>query len=120
MFLLYIWEYCFITQETLLYNCIRQEVMTKRNVGNTYSDRLFEGPDFSELCNHNGNCGYVNCRFRHYGDNPHNALMKKLHKKIASKKKKKEEEETTKRKTIKQEEKSETRRPKRNYEREIE
>ena len=95
--------------------------MTKRSVGNAYSDKLFEGPDFSELCNHNGNCGYVNCRFRHYGDNPRNALMKKPHKKNASKKqKKKEKEETTKRKTIKQEEKSETRRPKRNYEREIE
>ena len=25
--------------------------MTKRIVGNSYSDKLFEGPDFSELCN---------------------------------------------------------------------
>ena len=25
--------------------------MVKRIVGNTYSDKLFEGPDFSELCN---------------------------------------------------------------------
>ena len=62
--------------------------MTKRTVGNAYSDKLFEGPDFSELCNHNGKCEYLNCRFRHYGDNPRNALMEKLHKKIASKKKK--------------------------------
>ena len=44
--------------------------MTKRTVGNAYSDKLFEGPDFSELCNHNGKCEYLNCRFRHYGDNP--------------------------------------------------
>ena len=59
--------------------------MVKRIFGDTYSDKLFEGPDFSELCNHNGKCEYLDCRFRHYGDNPRNALMEELHKKIALK-----------------------------------
>ena len=70
--------------------------MVKRSVGNRYSYELFEDPDFSELCNHNGKCEYLNCRFRHYGDNPRNALMEELHKKIALKAKKRKKKKAKK------------------------
>ena len=62
--------------------------MGKRTVGNvSYSEQLFQGPDFSELCEYNGHCGYLNCRFRHYGDNPREKLKKELKTKIGKKEK---------------------------------
>ena len=70
--------------------------MVKRSVGNRYSDKLFEGPDFSELCNQNGKCEYKNCRFRHYGYNPRNALMEEFHKKIKLKRKKRKKKKAKK------------------------
>ena len=66
-------------------------VMGKRTVGNvSYSEQLFQGPDFSELCEYNGHCGYLNCRFRHYGENPRDKLEEKLKAKIRSKEKKRQ------------------------------
>ena len=78
-------------------------VMGKRTVGNvSYSEQLFQGPDFSELCEYNGHCGYSNCRFRHYGENPRDKLKEKLKAKIGSKEKKRQrEEDPIKRKILK-------------------
>ena len=75
-------------------------VMGKRTVGNvSYSEQLFQGPEFSELCEYNGHCGYSNCRFRHYGENPRDKLKEKLKAKIGSKEKKdKEKKDPIKRK----------------------
>ena len=39
----------------------------------------------------------MDCRFRHYGDNPRNALMEELHKKIALKAKRKKKKAKKKR-----------------------
>ena len=84
--------------KTLYYN--PEVVMGKRTVGNvSYSEQLFQGPDFSELCEYNGHCGYLNCRFRHYGENPWDKLKEKLKAKIGSKEKKdKEKKDPIKRK----------------------
>ena len=78
-------------------------VMGKRTVGNvSYSEQLFQGPDFSELCEYNGHCGYSNCRFRHYGENPRDKLKEKLKAKIGSKEKKRQrEKDPIKRKILK-------------------
>ena len=62
-----------IVLQNIYYN--PEVVMGKRSVGNvSYSEQLFQGPDFSELCEYNGHCGYSNCRFRHYGENPRDKL----------------------------------------------
>ena len=84
--------------------------MGKRTVGNvSYSEQLFQGPDFSELCEYNGHCGYLNCRFRHYGENPRDKLKKELKTKIGKKEKKKQkkkkqrEKRSNKKKNLKKE-----------------
>ena len=79
--------------------------MGKSTVGNvSYSEQLFQGPDFSELCEYNGYCGYLNCRFRHFGENSRDKLKKELRTKIGKKQKKnREKKDPIKRKILKKE-----------------
>ena len=71
--------------------------MGKRSVGNTYSEKLFEGPNFSSLCLQNGHCRYKKCRFRHYGKNPRDELLKKMNEVIKSKAQKRKKKTKKKR-----------------------
>ena len=87
--------------------------MGKRTVRNaSYSEQLFQGPDFSELCEYNGHCGYSNCRFRHYGENPRDKLKEKLKAKIGSKEKKRQIEDSKRKRKIDKERKREIKREK--------
>ena len=56
-----------------------------------YSDKLFQGVDFSTPCKHDGFCDRKKCRFPHFKKNPRDKILARIAKDKEQKQKKKKQ-----------------------------